>query len=177
MSLGIYQREAALSMGEDLAAQRSHSWVRMEAKPSFANLLVWKTVYETSDRFYVDAVRPGFSKQVFEGRSIAKLDIRKDFGWLNPASQQAKDIERFRWFSDGYVAQDPDHPNRVIDVRYSLLPNEIAALWLIELSKTASPDRHVQFLTRRDKVSEKGKKLWDMVLGRQASFHLPAQKP
>ena len=166
MSLGVYQREAALGMGEDLAAQRGHSWGRMEAKPSFGNLLVWKTVYETPDRFYVDAVRPGFSKQVFEGSSIAKLDVKKDFGWLNPASQQAKDIERFRRFSNGYVAQDPLHPNRVIDIRYSLLPNEIAALWSIEVTKTAEIDVHAQFLTRREKVSEKGKKLWEMVLGR-----------
>ena len=31
--------------------------LRLEAKPSFANILVWKVVYETDDRFYVDAVR------------------------------------------------------------------------------------------------------------------------
>lgn len=165
MSLGVYQREAAIEIGRTLAAERGHSVLRIEAKPSFANLLVWKTVYETPRRFYVDAVRPGFSTNVFAGNSVAKLDVLNDFGWLDPASQQAKDIERFRWFSNGYVAQDPAHPDRIIDVRYSMVPNEIAALWSIKLSQSAKPTAHVQFLTTRGRVAEQAQKLWQMLKG------------
>ena len=165
MLLGVFQREAAITMGRELATERGHTMLRIEAKPSFANLFVWKTVYETPEQFYVDAVRPGFSKRVFVGSSIAKLNISKDFSWLDPNSQQAKDIERFRWFSNGYVAQDPTYPNRIIDVRYSMIPNEIAALWSIELSQTAAVNEYVQFLTHRGRVSEQAQKLMDMVFG------------
>lgn len=167
MSLGVYQRDAAVEMGRALAAERGHTVLRIEAKPSFANLLVWKTTYETAGRFYVDAVRPGFSNQVFAGSSIAKLDLLSDFSWIEAGSQQAKDIERFRWFSNGYVAQDPAHPDRIIDVRYSMVPNEIVALWSIKLSGSASPTAHVEFLTERGEVKEQAKKLWKMVVGKE----------
>jgi inner membrane protein len=169
MSLSIFQRDAAMVMGQELAASRGHTVERIEVKPSFANLLVWKSVYETPDttdglgRFYIDAVAPTFSKKVFVGRSLAKLDVAKDFSWLAPESQQAKDIERFRWFSNGYVAAHPAHPNQIIDVRYSMVPNEIAALWSIELSPTAMLSDHVKFLTDRGNVKRHAQKLWAMI--------------
>ncbi|GIR70651.1 MAG: hypothetical protein CM15mP74_19020 [Halieaceae bacterium] len=40
-------------------------------------------------------------------------------------SQQAKDIERFRWFSDDWLALDDANPNLIVDMRYSQLPNDI----------------------------------------------------
>lgn len=167
LSFGVYQRDVAEDMGRNLARERGHTVLRIEAKPSFANLLVWKSVYETRDRFFVDAVRTGLTKKVYEGASVARLNISKDFEWLDPTSQQASDIERFRRFSNGYIAQDPSHPDRIIDVRYSLLPNEIAALWSIELFSSAGPQDHVGFLTVRERVSEKSKQLWQMVLGHE----------
>ena len=86
--------------------------------------------------------------------------------WLDPASQQAQDIERFRWFSDGFVATDPEHPNRVIDVRYSFLPNDVRALWSIELAPEAPPAAHARFRTHRERARESLGTLWGMVSGR-----------
>jgi inner membrane protein len=163
MSLGFVQRDLATTMGKDLAAARGHTILRIEAKPSMANLLLWKTVYETPQRYYVDAVRPSISPKVFVGSSIPKLDVIKDFDWLIPNSQQARDIERFRWFSQGYIAQDPLHLNRIIDVRYSMIPNKITALWSIELAQSAPPNAHVKFLTTREGVLEKIQTLWSMI--------------
>ena len=166
MSLGFVQRDFATTMGKELAAARGHTILRIEAKPSIANLLLWKTVYETPQRFYVDAVRPSISPKVFVGSSVAKLDVAKDFSWLPPNSQQARDIERFRWYSKGYVAQDPVHLNRIIDVRYSMIPNKIAALWSIELTQSAPPNAHVKYITSREGVSEKIQTLWSMIFDR-----------
>ena len=67
------------------------------------------------------------------GTSVARLELERDLPWLDADSQQARDVERFRWFSDGYVALDPSVPNRVIDMRYSLVPNEIDPLWGVDL--------------------------------------------
>lgn len=163
MCLGLWMRNEAIAAGEEIAAARGHQPLRLEAKPSFANIELWKVVYETQDAFYVDAVRTGFSPKMFPGDSVLKLDIGRDLPWLDTASQQAKDIERFRWFSNGYIARDPTFPNRVIDIRYSMLPNQVAPLWSIELAPDAKPDEHVKYLTHRDASSDSVRALWAMI--------------
>jgi len=165
MSLGLWQRNQAVDMGYEIARGRGHVPLRLEAKPSFANLLVWKIVYETRQRFYVDAVRVTLSPQVFPGDSVAKLQLARDFPWLDTHSQQARDIERFRWFSNGYIALDPVHENRIIDIRYSMIPNELAPLWSIELNPHAGPRAHVAYRTHRETEGDPGASLKAMVLG------------
>lgn len=147
---GLVQRGKAIDVGWALAQQRGHSPQRLDAKPSFGNVLLWKIVYETEDRFYIDAVRVGKTPRIYPGESVAKLSVERDFPWLDQLSQQAEDIRRFSWFSNGYVATDPENGNILIDVRYSMLPNEIAPLWHIELSPQASSTDHVIYRTERD---------------------------
>jgi inner membrane protein len=165
MALGLWQRNEAVDMGQALAASRGHQPLRLEAKPSFANILVWKVVYETDDRYYVDAVRAGLAARVFRGDSVEKLNIARDLPWLDRASQQARDIERFRWFSNGYIARDPLFPNRVIDIRYSMIPNELAPLWSIELRPEARTDEHAAYLVHRDAGDNRPALLWRMLAG------------
>ncbi len=149
-TIGLIQRDRAEAVGWQLASERGHQPISLEAKPSFANLLLWKIVYQTEDAFYVDGVRVGLDTRVYDGDSIPRLDLERDFPWLDHNSQQAKDIERFRWFSSGYVAVDPGHPNRITDIRYSFLPNQVAGLWSIQLSPSASAEEHVNYLVSRD---------------------------
>ena len=52
-------------------------------------------------------MRAGWRPRVYQGDSVPKLDIARDMPWLDDSSQQARDIERFRWFSNGYIARDP----------------------------------------------------------------------
>jgi inner membrane protein len=165
MGMGLWQRNDATEMGQALAAARGHTPVRLEAKPSFANILVWKIVYETDQRYYVDAVRTGLAPRVFAGGSIEKLDIPRDMPWLDRNSQQARDIERFRWFSNGYIARDPHNPNRVIDIRYSLVPNQLAPLWSIELRPSAPADEHVTYQAHRDAGENRLALMWRMLAG------------
>jgi inner membrane protein len=165
MSLGLWQRNSAMDMGWELAAGRGHTPLRLEAKPSFANILVWKVVYETPDRYYVDAVRTGFAPRVFPGDSLQKLNIDRDLPWLDGNSQQARDIERFRWFSNGYIARDPVDKTRVIDIRYSLVPNELAPLWSIKLRRGASAGEHAAYQTHRDASGNERELIWDMMMG------------
>ncbi len=164
-ALGIIQRERAEAFAWQLAEQRGHQPLTLEAKPSFANLLVWKTVYVTDQHFYVDAVRTGWELTLYEGRSIPQLDLARDFPWLDPESQQAKDIERFRWFSNGYIALSPEHPYRIIDMRYSLLPNDIKGLWGIELSPTAAKGDYIRYVVNRHRDEQTMSRLWSMIVG------------
>ena len=52
ISFGLVQRETAIEMGRFIAANRDHKIIRIGAKPSFANILVWKIIYETHDKLY-----------------------------------------------------------------------------------------------------------------------------
>ena len=165
VALGMMQRDRAEALALTLAQARGHSPMRLEAKPSFANLLVFKTVYETNNRFYVDAVHVGFHTKICQGESVAKLDVGRDFAWLDSESQQARDIERFRWFSNDYLALDQQEANRVIDIRYSLLPNDINALWSIQLEPGASSDAHVSYQMHRGDSRAALPTLWAMVTG------------
>jgi inner membrane protein len=165
MAAGVWQRDEAVEMGYALAAQRGHEPLRLEAKPSIANILVWKIVYETGDRFYVDAVRARLAPRVFSGDSVQKLVIDRDMPWLDRDSQQARDIERFSWFSNGYIARDPLYKNRVIDIRYSIIPNEVAPLWSIELQPNAGPREHVAYRMHRNVGDNRAALMWSMVAG------------
>ena len=165
LSIGIIQEERALVAGEALATQREHGPVDVSAKPSFGNLLLWKTVYEYDDQFWVDAVRAGVSVTIIEGDHVKRLDLKAEFPWLDPKSQQARDIERFRWFSNDYLAVDRDDTLLVVDMRYSHLPNEIKGLWGIRLDPNAPADEHVTWITRRSADSERFEHLWAMLKG------------
>jgi inner membrane protein len=163
--VGLLQRDRAAAAGWELAARRGHEPLRLEAKPSFGNLLLWKIVYETRDRYYVDAVRTGVATRLYPGDSVEKLVIERDLPWLQPQSQQARDLERFRWFSNGYIAKDPAHDFHVIDIRYSIVPNRATGLWSIELSPAARPAQHVSYHTRRDTSTETLHVFRNMLLG------------
>ena len=83
--MGVVQHQRALFAAEQIVASREHEPVRLEVKPGFANLLVWKAIYEFDGRYYVDGIRVGIRPSYFPGESVAKLDVSKDFPWLNPS--------------------------------------------------------------------------------------------
>ncbi len=148
--VGYLQHERALDLGESIAAERGHRPLRLEAKPSFGNIVVWKVIYQTDEHFYVDAVKPGSeSGKIWHGDSIRRLDAERVFPWLGREAQQWRDIQRFDHFSDGYLAVDENHAGKVVDIRYSLLPQEIDALWGIRLSANKTDSDHVEFVTSR----------------------------
>ena len=142
MAAGAVQHHRAVDMARALATERGHDPVRVAAKPGFANLLVWKSVYEADGHFYVDGIRAGRSAMVCEGDRTAALDRGRDLPWLEPSSQQAKDLDRFGWYSNGWLAMDMKDPLYVVDVRYSTLPNRIDALWGLKLDPDAPTDEH-----------------------------------
>lgn len=164
MSLALFQHRSAEAAAWQLANARGHAPTRLEVKPSFGNILVWKSIYETEDRFYVDAVRAGWKPRTFDGTVLPKLNVARDFPWLDPTSRQANDIERFRFFSNGYIATDPAHPNRIVDIRYSFVPNDANALWSVELSQDAAAEDHVRYLTHRNDARRNLARLWRMIV-------------
>lgn len=165
LGLGVVQKERAEAAGYDLAVMRGHDPVRLEVKPGIGSLLLWKVIYETPQDYHVDGVRTGVRTTVYEGSSIRRLDLGWEFPWLDPQSTQFRDVERFRWFSDGFVSPHPAHPNRIIDMRYSVLINEIDPLWMIELDPDRDPDTHVGYIHEHRAPPDAASRILKMLLG------------
>jgi inner membrane protein len=160
---GFYQHQRVAAVGELLAEERGHTPIRLDVKPSFANLLLWKVIYEVEDGFYTDAVRAAPTLTVYPGSFIPRLDVERDLPWLDKDSQQANDLERFYWFSRGYLSLDPNNPLRVIDMRYSLVPNEATGMWSIWLDRNAAKTDHVIIKQDRDTTGPRREKLGKML--------------
>ena len=156
---GLLQAERVYTAAELLAAERGHDPARLTVKPGFANLLVWKSIYQHDGRYYVDGVRAGVDMQRCGGTSVVKLDIQAQLAWLEQGSQQAMDIERFRWFSQDYLAlHDGQHGSGeflVIDMRYSLVPSQVDPMWGIMLDRRRLSDQHSQWWSVRQLTPEK----------------------
>jgi len=169
LGLGVVQKHRAEVFAHELALQREHTPNRLGVKPSFANLVLWKSVYEYDGRYYVDAIHVAVSHKVYTGTQVDKLELNRHFPWLDMKSQQANDVERFRWFSNQHLGMDPNNPNRIIDVRYSVIPNQVTGMWGIELSPEALDNEHVKWTTNRPKgaaARARFAELWAMILGR-----------
>ena len=167
--VGLLQKERIELLARDFW-NKSEPFSRLNAKPTLLNLWVWKIVYETETHFYVDAVHLGFFDELdeavfYRGESIEKLNLEKDFLWLDKNSQQAEDIKRFSWFSMDYVAVDPNNKNRIIDVRYSIVPNTINALWSIELDPEADANQHVKYHQGRENSERTRRLIMSMLKG------------
>jgi len=165
LCVGLLQHNRAAAVGESLAVERGHEGVAVSAKPTLGNVLLWKVIYRHEGRFWVDAVRVGLDTRVYPGGSIAAFNAGADLPWLDSGSQQARDLERFRWFSSDYLAMDTDNPLLVVDMRYSLLPNEIKGLWGIEFDPGADGAAHVRYRAQRSADSERARRLWAMLKG------------
>jgi inner membrane protein len=148
LSLGFIQYERALLVAVELAHMRGHNPERLTLKPSFGNLILWKSIYQHKETFYVDAIRTAQTSTWCEGESIRVFDYHYHLPNLKKGSQQKKDIERFRWFSQDYLGYDKER-NIVADVRYSMIPNQIAPLWGLVIDEQRGVSEHAIWWTSR----------------------------
>ena len=89
------------------------------------------------------------NSELYLGQPISKLNTTEDFPWLDRTSQQAKDLEKFSWFSNGYLALDKNDKNIVYDIRFSPLPNETEGLWGVKLNRNKNSNEHIEYITNR----------------------------
>ena len=152
-----------MQAAEQVAAIRGHEPLRLSVKPSFANLLVWKAIYEFDGSYYVDAVRVGVDTSWYPGARVRKLNLARDFPGLSEESRQAKDVERFRWFSHDYLSPMENSP-RIIDMRYSLVPNEVDPMWGIDIDVNRQTE-HVDWWASRELTDIKQREFLGMLMG------------
>ena len=152
--LGVYQREQVKLRVTELAQQRGQNAMEILVKPTLGNLLLWRAVYASDDDYYIDAIhRNPLSGRVLiiEGESVSRFTPEELE--LDAESVLFKDIKRFQFFSDGYLARDPNRPDFLIDVRYANLPHRIHPLWGIHID-TSRPQQHARYEILRDRSTE-----------------------
>lgn len=159
---GFIQNHRAEQAGKEIVMHRNHQPEIISVKPSFGNLILWKIIYQHNDYFYIDAVNIGLKKEVFTGQKVKKFN-KFDLSYYHDLSEiQKKDIDRFLWFSQDFVAANPQNQYELLDIRYSNLPNEIGGLWGIHLTPNA--EEHVKFVSNRSLQKRDFKQFFKMIL-------------
>lgn len=162
---GVLQQSRAETLARLVAEDRGHTIERLIVKPSIGNLLLWRSVYESEGMYYVDAVRVGLlnTGKVFTGSRVEAFDMTRDLPHVREGMVIYDDIQRFEFFSDGFLAWHPEHPHVLGDIRYAMLPSSIRPLWGIVLNLDR-PDEHVQFDTYRTMPEAERKAFFAMLL-------------
>ncbi len=164
------QRSRAAHVAEQLAAERGHQPEQYSIRPSFGNTLLWRMIYRFEGRYYVDAVRiaPGAASRLYQGQSVEQFTPAHAAERVDPASVLGQDIERFRFFSQGYLYLHPTDDQVVGDVRYAMWPDSVVPLWGIRIDP-ARADQHTEMLHFRDPSKLARDRLWQMIQGREVA--------
>ena len=170
LSIGFVQYERALLAATKLASKRGHNAERLTLKPSFGNLILWKSIYKHKETFYVDAIRTAQSSTWCLGETVRVFDYKYHLPDLDKESQQKKDIERFRWFSQDYLGYDKEK-KIVTDVRYSMIPNQIAPMWGLTIDEQRDVNEHATWWTSRNLDNSQLDLFIDMLKGKRCGSH------
>ena len=164
------QQSRASRVAEQLAAERGHQPDRYTIRPSFGNSVLWRMIYRFEGRYYVDAVwiAPGAVPRLYAGRSVKQFGLEDAAAHVDPDSVMGRDIERFRFFSQGYLYQHPADVQVLGDVRYAMWPDSVVPLWGIRINP-ASADLHAEMVTFRDPSKPSRDRLWEMIQGRDVA--------
>ena len=165
LSLGVYQNQRVQTEVYQIAAERGHIPERVFVKPSFGNLVVWRTVYLCDDRFYVDAIRAGRKLIKIDGGFLRRFNINVISEKTLIPPYQLHDLRRFDWFTNNMLGVSEFYPNRVQDVRYAMLPNSLESIWYLEFDEDEKDNKHLLFNATRSDSWEKFKILLFMIFG------------
>lgn len=143
LAIGTLQQHRAEQIVGHWAENAGIEATRVIAKPSFANLVLWRGLVDDGERMHIVAVRilPGREALVWRGSSVPHYGHDERYGaWPND-SRLEHDLVRFRHFSDDwlfrYYTYDDEGSVFVGDLRYAIDPASSRPLWGIRLD----PDR------------------------------------
>jgi inner membrane protein len=170
LGMGFVQRERAISAQERIAADRGHERLRGAVFPSFANNVVWRSLYQAGDSLYVDRVRvPWLAASAWSGGPELALFREAELGERAAVRPRVvRDFRRFAWFADGWVARAPGDPDVIGDVRYSVRTDEFEPVWGIRFVGGAEPT--TEWLNRSRQRELGLRPLWLEISGRDPSY-------
>lgn len=162
LAAGFVQRERAAAAQARLALVRGDTLHRGAVFPTAGNTIVWRSIYRTNGALRMDRIRVPW---LGEASYAAVASV-------SPETQShhtlQRDLQRFTWFSDGWIARDPRDPSVIGDARYSLHAGRYEPVWGIRLRPGAEPP--VEWVDRSRGRSADGSRLWEEIAGRSAAF-------
>ncbi|MEO0508336.1 MAG: metal-dependent hydrolase [Verrucomicrobiota bacterium] len=161
---GYSQRERAEAFALELAESRGLVAETVTARPSIANLMLWRIVVKSRGRYFVDAVNlvPSRRPTLYSGTTVPVLDLSS---FESEQTVLAKDVARFDHFSQSYLYEVPGKLNVLGDLRYSAFPDSIEPLWGIEYDPNQT-GQHVSMVYFRDLSEGSFQRLWRMIQGK-----------
>lgn len=169
--VGVNQHARATRAVAALAASRGHTAARLEAMPTLANQIIWRTLYQHGGRIYCDRVRVGWfsaaeTRAGWDLPRVSAADLSPEERTRN--AQQS--FERFAWFSSDWVARHPADATVIGDARYSFSSDAFDPIWGIRFQPPTVAGADVAWVNRaRDRQLEL-KQLWHEVTGRDERF-------
>lgn len=173
LCLGGIQHQRALTAQVLLAVERGHdrALVRREMMPTWANLVVWRSLYEHDGRIYSDRIGVGLfsDSRVREGGSLPKISAKQLTPTELAADERLPVFVRFAHFSDGWMARSPSEPALIGDARYSLDASAFEPIWGIRYNE-ATASVPVEWVSRtRNRRLGLGD-LWSEIKGRHPAY-------
>lgn len=167
LSVSFVQLQRAETAAEQLAVERGHDPVRALTKPTLANIILWRSIYEYEGRLYVDAIRAGWETRVYPGSSVLLFEPARDAVSVDTDSVLYNDINRFSKFSDGYISIHPENNQIIGDVRYSFQADGVIPLWGIDFD-FSHPQDHAVFRMYHEYNQTHINRFTAMLLGQDA---------
>ncbi len=164
--LGVYQYQSVEKYIKKIAHKRGHKIERILLNPTIGNNILWRTIYQTSTTYYVDAVYSPIKgkKKLKKGAEINVINKETVFPELSQNSILKNDIKRFAYFSQDYIFLHPDYKNMIGDLRYGTLPYDYKALWGIQFD-LKKPESHANFISLRNFDDNDYSEFWKMLNG------------
>jgi inner membrane protein len=168
--MGMVQRDRALDVQQQIAAIRGHEPLRGQVFPTIGNQLVWRSLYQDGDTFYVDRIRvPWLGEPTWTPGATAQQVALRD---LRPEARAdprvVEDFMRFSWFSNGWTARAPDDPYVIGDVRYSLRTDAFQPVWGVRF-KPGEP-MPTEWVNRTDQREVSLQGLWAEIIGTHPDY-------
>ena len=167
LAIGAVQHQRAESITAHWAEERGFAAERVLAKPSFANLVLWRGLVDDGENLHALAVRilPGSEALVWPGSSVARYEPEG----IPADSRLGRDLERFRHFSSDwlfrYFRYDEDDEIFVGDFRYAIDPASQRPLWGI-LFDPEEPGRSADFIRPARVTEDEREAFFDRLAGR-----------
>lgn len=171
LAVGLLQQHRAESIVAHWAEDAGIAAARVLAKPSFANLILWRGLVDDGEYMHLVAVRivPGSEALVWPGPAVAHYAADNRDGPWPSGSRLARDLARFRHFSGDWLFRYSGYERRdevfVGDLRYAVDPASPRPLWGIRLDPDdpAAPAR----FERPARIDESGRAaFFDRLRGR-----------
>ncbi len=166
LAFGLNKHVQVEKLISNVAKERGHKIERLLLNPTIGNVILWRSIYQFNNDYYVDAVyMPSFGKpKIKRGAKVAVIDKETIFPEILNDSVQRNDIKKFSFFSKDFIYIHPDFKNIIADLRYGTLPHDDLSLWGIEVNPSKD-DKHVTFIKLRNFKNKHYQRFWEMLKG------------